>query len=181
MSIATTWGTNDQERALRFACDRHLDRTDAAYYRGVTIAATPDVIFRWLCQMRVAPYSYDWIDNLGRTSPRTLTAGLDALAVGQRFMSFFELVEFEKDVHLTVRTVPAILGTRIFGEQAVTYLIIPLAPKRCRLLVKSVLRSRRGPVGWLLRLLLPWGDLVMMRQQLLNFRRLAESAVGSVT
>jgi hypothetical protein len=29
-------------------------------------------------------------------------------------------------------------------------------------------------LGWLLRRILPWGDLVMMRRQFLNFKELAE-------
>ena len=50
-------------------------------------------------------FSYDWIDNFGRQSPRELVPGLERLAVGQRVMSIFRLVEFERDVHLTLATV----------------------------------------------------------------------------
>jgi hypothetical protein len=31
-----------------------------------------------------------------------------------------------------------------------------------------------GAAGWIERLALPWGDLIMMRRQLLNFKALAE-------
>jgi len=36
--------------------------------------------------MRIAPYSYDGIDNLGCESPRVLIPGLDELAIGQKVM-----------------------------------------------------------------------------------------------
>ena len=134
-SVAYTWGTQEAERRLPFPCDRCLDQVDAAYFRGVTVRASTATLFRWLCQMRAAPYSYDWIDNGGRRSPRTLTPGLEALAVGQSVMRIFTLVDFAKDRHLTLRIT-------------------------------------------LMRWSLPWGDLVMMRRQLLNLKALAESGRG---
>jgi hypothetical protein len=56
----------------------------------------------------------------------------------------------------------------------VTYLIVPLEDERCRLLVKMAVRYPRGLRGALMRFALPWGDLVMMRRQLLNFKALVE-------
>jgi hypothetical protein len=76
---------------------------DVGLFRGVTVRARAPVVFRWLCQLRVAPYSYDWLDNLGRRSPRTLTPGAERLELGQRVMGIFELVGFEPDRHLTLR------------------------------------------------------------------------------
>jgi hypothetical protein len=103
VSVAYTWGTEDAERRLPFPCDRYVERAEAAYFRGITVRARPATLFRWLCQMRVAPYSYDWIDNGGRRSPRALTPGLEDLAVGQSVMRIFTLVDFAKDRHLTLR------------------------------------------------------------------------------
>ena len=157
MSLSTTWGTTAGERSIDFPCARFEEHVDAAYYRGVTIQSRPDAIFRWLCQMRVAPYSYDWIDNLGRRSPRTLTPGLDELVIGQQFLSGFELVEFEHNRHITIRTRPQTLDARIFGNIVNSYLIVPQASDTCRLIVKSVVRYRKGPIGWFMRAFLPWG------------------------
>jgi hypothetical protein len=56
----------------------------------------------------------------------------------------------------------------------VTYLIVPLEADCCRLLVKMVVRYPSGIRGALMRWGLPWGDLVMMRHQLLNLKALAE-------
>jgi hypothetical protein len=74
--------------------------------RAVDIEAPAPVTFRWLRQLRVAPYSYDWIDNRGRTSPRVLTPGLDRLEAGQAF-EVGTLVDFARDEHITIRAVPA--------------------------------------------------------------------------
>jgi hypothetical protein len=172
VSVAHTWGTHEAERALPFPCDGCVERIDVACWRGVTVRAPAPRVFRWLCQLKAAPYSYDWIDNFGRRSPRTLTPGLEALAVGQRVMTIFELVAFEHDSQLTIvtrrfvpRAMPVIAGT---------YALRPLHPGETRLLVKLVVQVSPGPLGAAARVLLPWGDLVMMRRQLLNLKRLAE-------
>ena len=170
MSIATKWRTDHEERSLPFPCDRYLEDGEAAYYRGVTVQAPPAVVFRWLCQMRVAPYSYDWIDNLGRRSPQTLTPGLDELEIGQRVM-IGPIVDFERDRHLTV-----LMTSRLWGKMAVTYLVVPKSSDRCRVLVKLLVKYPTGPIGWVERLVLPWGDLIMMRRQLLNLKALAEGS-----
>ena len=173
MSVAHAWGTTEAERRLPFACDRLVEGPDAAYYRGVSVETSPHVLFRWLCQLRAAPYSYDWIDNGGRRSPPTLTPGLDHLAIGQSVMRIFTLVEFAKDRHLTLRMKHGTSAFRL-ADLAITYLIVPESPVRCRLLVKILARYAGGVVGALARRALPWGDLVMMRRQLLNLKALAE-------
>ena len=131
-------------------------------------------VFRWLCQLRVAPYSYDLLDNLGRRSPRELTPGLDELVVGQRFMTIFTLAAFERDKDVTLRIVPG--GPRaLFGDLAISYAALPDGGSRSRLVAKL----RVGLPGdrllvRLRRTLLAWGDLFMMRKQLLTLKALAE-------
>lgn len=173
-SVSQTWGTEAQERELIYPCDRFIPEPAAALFRGVTINAPAEIIFRWLCQMRVAPYSYDWIDNFGRQSPPQLTPGVEHLVVGQNVMTIFDLVDFEVGRHVTIRIKPHSIASRVFGDAVASYLIVPSADKTCRLLVKLVGRYPRGAMGILMAAFLPWGDLIMMRRQLLNFKQLAE-------
>jgi hypothetical protein len=179
-SFIHTWGTQPHERALAFPCNQLIPNPDDVFHRGITIQAPPGVVFRWLCQMRVAPYSYDWIDNGGRKSPRRLTPGLDELAPGQDVMRIFKLVDFARDRHLTLRLEPGSLTVGAGGDLAVSYCIVPDGIQACRLLVKFLVRYPRGIKGWLWRLVLPWGDLIMMRRQLLNFKELAEQTASPV-
>ena len=171
--IARTWGTTAQERERRLPCDRILPDHNDAYYRGITISAKPTTLFRWLCQMRVAPYSYDWIDNFGRRSPRELTPDMENLELGQRFMTIFELVDFERNVHVTLR----LRRPGPFPPLAVSYFIEPEGDTGCRLIVKLVLEFRPSLRDRLIRRPTPWLDWVMMRRQLLNLKALAECAV----
>ncbi len=174
MSSASTWGTCPEERLLSYPCDRLIPHPEDSLFRGVTIDASPQTVFRWLCQMRVAPYSYDWIDNGGRESPRALTPGLEDLAVGQDMMEVFLLADFARDQHLTLRIRAHSRAERLFGDIAVSYLVVAKGARSCRLLAKLVRQHSPGVWGKLMRSLLPWGDLIMMRRQLLNFKQLAE-------
>lgn len=173
MSLSETWGTTPGERERDFPCDGSLAHIDAQLYRGITINASPDVVFRWLCQLRVAPYSYDWIDNGGRQSPQQLTTGLERLEIGQDVMTIFTLTSFKENQHLTIRLTSR-TAKSVFGDIAVSYLIVPGPGATCRLLVKLVAQYSQTFRGRFMRRFLPWGDLVMMRKQLLNLKRLAE-------
>lgn len=126
--------------------------------------------------MRVAPYSYDWLDNFGRQSPQELTVGLDQLEVGQSFMTIFELASFEenRDVTVTPKRPPGPFG-KLLGGGTISYVIVPNDDHTsCRLVVKLALRCPPRIVSWPARWLLPWLDRVMMRRQLLSFKQLAE-------
>jgi len=171
--IIHTWGSRPSERAAAYPCDPLLAAPDEVLFRAVTVEAAAATVFRWLCQLRVAPYSYDWIDNGGRRSPRQLTEGVDHLAAGQPVMRIFTLAGFEPDRSLTlVMTAPGAL--RLFGAIAGTYTVIAEGAARCRLVVKLLVRHPdRFPGTWL-RFVLPAGDLFMMRKQLLTLKGLAE-------
>ncbi len=168
MSWVTTWGSTVEERALAYPCDRQVAGADATLFRAVDVNAPAPLVYRWLCQLRVAPYSYDLLDNFGRRSPRTRDPANEALAVGARMMRIFRLVELEPDRHLTM----VIDRTRSFGEVAVTYQVTPAGNgERCRIVAKLCVRYGGRS---LMRLVLPLGDLIMMRKQLLTLKQLAE-------
>lgn len=176
MSYAYTWGTTPEERKLDFACDRFWEHNGrkCTFYRGVTVHASSEVIYKWLCQIRVAPYSYDWIDNLCRRSPRTLTPGLDDLSIGMHIQEMFEVVDFERDRSITLRAIPGKMECIRLLDMAVTYMIVHQSDADCRLLVKGYCSFTDDPLGHLAHKFLLWGDLIMMRKQLLNFKALAQ-------
>lgn len=171
------WGTTPEERRRHYPCDDLLPADARALFRSVTVAAPPSVVFRWLCQLKVAPYSYDLIDNLGRRSPRRLVSGVDDLVVGQPVM-IFELTSFRRNEHLTIQ----VRHHPVFGDVAISYTVTPGdLDATSRLVVKVVTVPARGMVGAVMRPLLPAGDLVMMRRQLLNFKTLAESTAAELS
>lgn len=170
-TVVFNWGSTAEERGEVYPCDRLVPQADDVLFRAVDIDAAPAVTFRWLCQLRAAPYSYDWLDNLGRRSPRELTPGLDALAVGQPVMTIFKLAEFEPGSQITL--VPR-FGPTVgpLGGVAVTYRVSP-ASRGSRLVAKLAIKRPPGPLR-LIAALLPAADLVMMRKQLLTLKGLAE-------
>jgi len=170
------WGATAEEMAASYPVDDVLPDAACELFRAVATTAAPASLFRWLCQLRVAPYSYDVIDNRGRRSPRTLTPGVERLRTGDRMAQIFELVSFVPGEHVTMRLDDR-WGRMLFGPVGITYAIRP-----GRLIAKLRLGRRGdGPLEAARRRALAWGDLVMMRRQLLTLRDLAErdGPVGS--
>jgi hypothetical protein len=163
--ICDRWGVSDSEAARRYPCDEFVREPVLQAWRGVRVAAPPEAVWPWVGQVRLAPYSYDWIDNRGRRSPREL-AGLPEPRVGERFTTaggraLGTIVSVETGKQLT--------GT-IMGAY-MSYVLVPQGDGATRLLLKVVMRtSRLAAIG------LSVGDLVMSRRQLLNLKQLAEQA-----
>ncbi|EID81535.1 MULTISPECIES: hypothetical protein [Rhodococcus] len=160
--IGDRWGVTDDEVARRYPCDELIPVPVLQAWRGVTVHSTPDGLWPWVAQIRLAPYSYDWIDNLGRRSPRQLralpepTAGQHFTASGNRPLGRI----------LSVSTAEQLTGG-IMGA-VMSYVLVPNGDST-RLLLKIVMAKGR----WLAPLI-SVGDLVMARRQLLNLKRLAE-------
>ena len=83
------------------------------------------------------------------------------------------MVDFEPNRHLTLRLRSA-RAKALFGEIAGSYVILPQEEAWCRLVVKLLVRYPPGYTGAMMRQCLPWGDLFMMRKQLLTLTHLAE-------
>ena len=156
------WGVTDDEVARRYPCDEFGPARAAEAWRGVTVRARPERVWRWLVQLRLAPYSYDLIDNLGRRSPQQLVP-CPVPAPGEPFTRALgrdqgRVISVEPGVQLTARILGALMS----------YVLVPDGDGT-RLLLKIVLPGSRviAPTVVL-------GDLVMARRQLLNLKQLAE-------
>jgi hypothetical protein len=161
--IGDRWGVTPAEITRAYPCDDVVPDPSLEAWRGVTVRARPEHVWPWVAQIRVAPYSYDWIDNLGKRSPQHL-CDLAGPVVGEPFTTalrgrrFGRVLSVEAGEHLTGQIMGAVMS----------YVLVPDGPDT-RLLLKVVTRLPRAVAP-----LLSIGDLVMARRQLLNFASLAE-------
>jgi Polyketide cyclase / dehydrase and lipid transport len=166
------WNTTAEEIVADYPAHRYASAPYRPLIRAIDVAASPSVVFRWLCQLKVAPYSYDWLDNGARRSPRELTPGTEKLAEGQRLL-IARIVEFEPDRHITAVSLP--VATTMFGAMSLTYQVSPTAFGSR--LVCCIDVTARSWAGRLRTDLLAAGDLVMMRKQLRNLKDRAECSL----
>jgi hypothetical protein len=161
--IGDRWGVSDSEVMRSYPCDDFVTSPALAAWRGVGVQAPAEAVWPWVAQVRLAPYSYDWIDNLGRRSPRELV-DLPEPCVGEKFTAvgghrLGRIVSVDPGKQLT----GAILGA------VMSYVLVAQDHDTTRLLFKLVMHTNR----WVARGL-SVGDLIMARRQLLNLKRLAE-------
>jgi hypothetical protein len=160
--IGDRWGVTDAEVARPYPCDDFVSTPALQAWRGVKVNATPADVWPWLAQLRLGPYSYDWIDNLGWRSPRELR-DISPPAVGDQFSTAW--------TRPAGRILSVAIGEQLTGRIAgavMSYVLVPDGDST-RLLLKIVTGG-----GRVLAPLLSVGDLVMARRQLLNFKHLAE-------
>jgi hypothetical protein len=139
-------------------------------WRGVCVGAPADAVWPWVAQVRLAPYSCDWIDKRGRRSPRDL-AGLPEPEAGDRFTTAGgrargRIVSVDPGKHLTGTILGAVMSC----------VLVPQGHGVTRLLLKVVMETTRWAA-----LGLSVGDLIMARRQLLTLKQLAERHQHQVT
>ncbi|MBN1321895.1 MAG: hypothetical protein JXA87_13780 [Thermoleophilia bacterium] len=174
---AWNWNATEEEWRGSYPCDKYIQGPQQAFIRAVDVQAPAEILFRWVCQIKVAPYSYDLIDNWFRRSPQQFTPGAEKLEAGQEFL-VGPIVEFEQDRHITV--VFRSDQERGCPPFSLTYEVKPTGLDSSRLVCKADLtsRGRRDRVRWFL---LAWGDLIMMRKQFLTLKKLAERTAREAT
>lgn len=160
--IGDRWGVSDDEVARRYGCDAHVPGPTLEAWRGVSVDADAAHVWARLRQVRLAPYSYDLVDNLGRRSPRELRE-VPEPRVGDPFTHALgrpqgRVVAVEPGRELTATIMGAHLSYAVLAD-----------PVPTRLVLKVVARTTR----WLAPAL-SLGDLVMARRQLLTLKELAE-------
>ncbi len=113
--------------------------------------APTEILFRWLCQLKVGSYSYDWIDRLERRffpfpdsisnppNPKQLIPGGKNLARAQ-IMGVFKVVEFEQNRHLTI-VMDDERAIAMFGNIAASYVVSSISENTCRLILKGHIRA----------------------------------------
>jgi hypothetical protein len=168
--IGDRWGVTESEVLRSYPCDDLVAAPTLRAWRGVRVEAPAAAVWPWVAQVRLAPYSYDWIDNCGRRSPREL-AGLPEPRVGENFTTvggrpMGRIVSVDPPEQLTATILGAFMS----------YVVVPQGPDVTRLLLKVVMRTSRWAAPGVCL-----GDLIMARRQLLNFKHLAERHGHQVT
>jgi hypothetical protein len=161
--IGDRWGVSESEVSRAYPCDDLVDAPVLQAWRGIRIEAPAGAVWPWVAQIRLAPYSYDWIDNRGRRSPRQL-AGLPEPRAGERFTAVGgratgRILSVDPDEQLTATIMGAFMS----------YVLVPQGDGGTRLLLKVTARTRRWAAP-----ALSVGDLIMARRQLLNLKEHAE-------
>jgi hypothetical protein len=166
--IGERWGVTEAEVVHRYPCDDLVPAPVIRLWRGITVDAPPADVWPWLCQLRLAPYSYDWLDNLGRRSPRELR-GLPDPRPGEAMTRVGGRVPVG-------RVLAVAHGEHVTGVILGAVMSYVLAPEgdATRLLLKIV-TDRPHWYGAALAV----GDWPMARRQLKNFKALAEAGGGT--
>lgn len=182
-SLPYVWETSSEEQKMYFPCDQYVSDSDDVLFRAMNINVPIHVMFRWLCQLKVGSYSYEWIDNFEKfifenrlswkQSPKELTLGVEELSINQKVMDIFRILDFEQNKSLTI-AMENEAAIAVFGRVVASYLLIPITEISCRLITKICIDYPPPGILFWMQWFLPWGDLLMLRKQFQTLKKLAE-------
>ncbi|MHC1733846.1 MAG: hypothetical protein AB9888_17685 [Bacteroidales bacterium] len=145
--------------------------------RTVGIDARPHDIFLWLKQLRVAPYSYDFIDNRRRKSPGFIIENLPPLRINTHFLLAFHISEFEEDSFIVCRFCEPVNPPFNLCLQGL-YIEYRIAgnDNKTRLWCKVSGYIKRNPASGVFFSAFSLANKIMMTRQLKNIKKYSELA-----
>lgn len=169
------WGSTPSERSAEMPGDHLLDggaSRRVAMTRAISIEAEPSVVWPWLAQIGRGAgwYSYDLLDNGGRTSAEHIVSWIPEPALGDASpIGYLRELEAGRSLVWWVR------GLRFGGCFARLVVDMALTPRgQASRVVIRISADARGATAPLALLVFRVIDSVMARRQLLGLRARAE-------
>lgn len=143
--------------------------------RHIEIQACASNVFIWLKQLRIAPYSYDLLDNRGRKSPGFIIENLPQLKNNTHFLLAFHIFMFEENKFIAGRFCEPINPpvNRYVKEMFLEYRIQEIGTNtRLWCKVKGWYNNDIASKGfyWVFSIV----NLIMTSRQLRNIKKLSE-------
>jgi len=150
--------------------------------RHTEIKSTASYIYPWLTQFRIAPYSYDILDNRHRRSPHFIIDNLPPLKLNSHFLLAFHIFGFRENSFIAGRFCLPVNPpvSRYLKEMFIEYRIQELGTSSmlwCK--VRAELNATIASRGFFF--VFSVINRMMTKRQLRNVKRLAENlAAGNI-
>jgi hypothetical protein len=150
--------------------------------RRIEINASASFIFIWLKQLRIAPYSFDFVDNRCKKSPDYIIQNLPPLKIFTHFLLAFHIKDFEENSFIASRFCEPINSpvNLYMRDMYIEYRIEEKAVKNilwCK--IKGYFNNDISSKGFFF--IFSVVNKIMMERQLSNIKKLSElSAAGKV-
>lgn len=182
-----TWGATDTEVAAPMPGDDLVGPVPFTATRAITIDTPPEAVWPWIVQIEIGRagfYSYDRLDNSGRSSATEILPEFQAVHVGDTAAPMVEQPD-DRMVFRVAEVDPPRTLVWAKGDSTWVWSLRGLPGGRTRLVVRLKQRYGRRPSAAVTVALLELADFPMMRRQLLNLRERAEGRtrpeVGTLT
>jgi len=179
------WGATDDEVRRTMPGDEIVARPTFNATRAVTVHAPAFMIWPWIVQIgfgKAGWYSYDLLDNFGRTSARHIIPELQHLQAGD-LVPMYQGIGAPEGVGMKVKAIEPERWILWWDDktQDTTWIwaLYPIDMQQTRLVTRVRMRYRWTKATILFSLLVEFADLVMMRKCLLGIKQRAESLVAT--
>ena len=169
------WGATDAEVGRSLPGDDLLKVPTFNATRAITIDARTENVWSWLVQVGVKRggwYSYDLLDNLGRSSARSIIPSLQNIGVGDVLAIS---PDGKQGMHVIALDPPRSMIWGTPGQTTWSWVLDPLPDGGTRVITRV-----RAVYHWMsptivFSMLIEFADIWMIRKMLLNVKQRAES------